>query len=189
MEQADCPYRVVGLAQQDCGPFFDDMETNRGWIFNPDHADTATAGAWARGEPSADSHQPAGAPSGEAILGTGLHANHDVDGGTTTVRSHVMALPSGATTLRFRYRAALSANAAASDGLMVQLIAPNGQVRWRALAVHGTGTARSLGWHAATLPIPASLRGTSVAIEFTATDDGADSTVEAGIDDVRITAP
>jgi hypothetical protein len=189
MEQADCPYRVIGKAQEYCGPLFDDFETSRGWVTDPDHSDTATDGAWARGVPKADANQPAGAPSGESELATGLRAGHDVDGGTTTVRSTLVPLPPGPATLHFRYRARLSGNAAATDGLTVALVAPNGQVRWTAFGVHGNGSSRSIGWTEVDLSIPASVRNQSVAIQFSATDGGVDSTVEAGVDDVRITAP
>jgi hypothetical protein len=189
MEQADCPYRVIGKATEFCGPFFDDFETSRGWVRDPDHSDTATDGSWAVGIPHADANQPAHAASGQGELATGLRAGHDVDGGTTTMRSTLVSLPAGATHLRFTYRARLSANAAATDGLTAQLVSPNGQVRFTAVVAHGTGSARSIGWTSVDLPIPASLRNQRVAIQFTATDGGADSTVEAGVDDVRITAP
>lgn len=189
MEQADCPYRAIGKAQEFCGPFFDDFEASRGWVRNPDHSDTATDGGWSVGIAKADANQPAGAPSGEGELATGLRAGHDVDGGTTTIRSTLVSLPSGPASLHFRYRARLSAGAAASDGLTVQLIKPNGQVAWNAFGVHGNGSSRSIGWTEVDLPIPASVRDQSVAIQFAATDRGADSTVEAGVDDVRITTP
>ena len=188
MEQADCPYRVIGKAQEFCGPLFDDFETSRGWVRDPDHSDGATDGAWARGNPRADANQPSHASSGEGELATGLRAGHDVDGGTTTIRSTLVSLPAGATHLRFRYRARLSANAAPTDGLNVQLVYPRAGALHRLMA-HGTGSARSIGWTSADLPIPASLRNQRVAIQFTATDGGASSTVEAGVDDVRITAP
>jgi hypothetical protein len=188
MEQAGCPYRVIGRAQEFCGPFFDDFETGRGWRVNPAGTDTATDGTWSRGEPDADANQPAGAPSGQAVLATGLHAGHDVDGGFTTVRSTPVALPSTPSTLHLRYRAKLSANAAVTDGFAVQLV-ENGQVRWNGFVVRGNGSSRTIGWSRVDVPIPAALRGQSLAIQFTATDAGANSTVEVGVDDVRITAP
>jgi carboxypeptidase T len=189
MEQADCPYRVIGKAQQFCGPFFDDFEAARGWVRDPDGSDDATEGTWGRGVPKADANQPARAPSGQSILGTGLKAGHDVDGGTTTIRSTLVSLPARVSTLHFRYRATLSSNAAPADGLRVQLVSPNGQVHLLVSIAHGTGSSRSIDWTSVDLPVPAGLRNQRAAIQFTATDRGADSTVEAGVDDVRITAP
>ena len=81
MEQADCPYRVIGKAQEFCGPFFDDFETSRGWVTDPDHSDTATDGVWARGVPKADANQPAAL----------VRANHwRTPGGLTPLNANAM---------------------------------------------------------------------------------------------------
>ncbi len=111
MEQADCPYRSIGKAQEFCGPFFDDFETSRGWVRNPDHSDTATDGGWSVGIAKADANQPGrrAERSRASWSRAGLRAGHDVDGGTTTIRSTLVSLPSGLPRLHLRYRARLSA--------------------------------------------------------------------------------
>ncbi len=52
-ERAWCPYAVLGTSYVTwrCGAFDDDFEAARGWVTNPDGTDTATSGAWQRGNP------------------------------------------------------------------------------------------------------------------------------------------
>src|SRR5687767_6151662 len=61
LENADCMYRAIGKQTQYCGLpgpvtiFSDDFETSKGWTANAGGTDTATAGAWERGDPAATS--------------------------------------------------------------------------------------------------------------------------------------
>ena len=78
LEQADCPYRAAGLLDH-CGPLNDEFETDRGWTINPNGTDTATSGAFERGEPqktrtSAGVKQRRYGYSGLAALVTGAAA-------------------------------------------------------------------------------------------------------------------
>jgi len=192
LEMADCPYRAIGAADAWCGPFFDDLETARGWTVDPDGSDTATAGAWTRGDPVAGSYQRGDAISGRAVLVTGKGPGRDVDGGRTTLRSPTFALPeTGPATLRLRWWLGHDALAGSADGLIIRLVNPSGETVFEALRVTGEGGPRTPAWERLDAPIPAALRGTRVTIELEARDgpkDG-DATVEAAIDSPRVTAP
>ena len=190
MEQAACPYRALGRAASYCGPLYDDLEAARGWVTDPDGTDTATAGTWQRGDPHAGGRQLGSAVSGRYVLATGLHAGADVDGGRTTIRSRSIHLPSSrAATLRLRYWVGMSTDATAHDRFRILLVRPSdGHVLASALTVTGAGGARRPRWRHLAFAIPASLRGDDVAVQLYAADAGADATVEAGVDDVRITA-
>ena len=189
MEQADCPYRVVGKAHQYCGPYFDDFEINRGWRVNPAATDTATDGTWQRGVVKADSLQLAGAVSGQGALVTGRLAGHDVDGGTTTARSPLFHLPTSASSLHLNYWVGLGAGATSADGFRVQLVNATGTPLATLLTVSGDGTNHAPAWRVLNSTIPAGSLGQDVAIQVQATDANGDATVEAGIDDVRVTTP
>ncbi len=188
MEQADCPYRVTGKASSYCGPMYDDLEVARGWTVDPDGTDTATAGAWQRGDPAGSRWQLGSAISGRAVLVTGRTTGVDVDGGRTTIRSRGIHLPaSKAATLRLRYWVGMSAGAGTNDRFRVRIVRPSdGHVLATALTVSG-GRARKPTWSSLSFAIPAALRGDDVAVELTAVDAGSGATVEAGVDDVRIT--
>ena len=189
MEQAGCPYGAIGQAAQFCGPFFDDLEIDRGWKVNPTGTDTATDGAWQRGIPRAGSFQLGTAASGQSVLATGLAVGHDVDGGSTTVRSPLIHLPAGTSSLHLRYWVGLGADATADDGFRVRVVATDGAAPATPLVVRGDGQSHSPAWRTLDYRIPATLAGRDVAIELVATDAGADSTVEAGVHQVRVTAP
>ena len=189
MEQAACPYRAIGRAASYCGPLYDDLEVARGWVTDPDGSDTATAGTWQRGDPVGGGRQLGSAISGRSILVTGRHTGDDVDGGRTTIRTRSVHLPSGkAATLRLRYWVGMSSDATAHDRFRVLLVRPtDGHVLATALTATGSGGARKPSWHTLQFTIPATLRGEDVAVQLYAADAGADATVEAGVDDVRIT--
>jgi len=189
MDQADCPYRVTGKAAAYCGPLYDDMEVARGWRTDPAGTDTADAGLWQRGDPAMSARQLGSAISGRSVLVTGRNSAADVDGGRTTIRSRSIHLPSNtAATLRLRYWVGMSDDAGTGDRFRVRLVRPSdGRVLATALTVSGGSGARTPGWTSLTWSIPASLRGKNVAVELLASDGGSGATVEAGVDDVRIT--
>lgn len=189
LEHADCPYRAIGQASRWCGPFFDDLEIDRGWRTDPDGTDTATGGAWRRGIPKASPLQRTSAASGQGVLATGLPRGADVDGGRTTARSPLIRLPEAATaTLRFRWWTGLDAAAGPRDGLTVRLVDENGSPIGHPLfRVTGDGTARLTAWRTAAIVLPPGTAGRRVAIQLEARDAGGDATVEAGIDSVRVT--
>jgi hypothetical protein len=189
IKMADCPYAAIGMKAQLCGPYYDDLEIDRGWTTNPDGTDTATDGTWKRGVPKLDTLQLGTAISGRAVLATGLAAGHDVDGGTTTVRSPAIHLPASAASLHLRYWVGLGSDATGSDSFTVRLVAQNGSPLATALTVSGDGTTHAPQWQTLSYQIPGALAGRNVSIQLVARDGAADSDVEAGVDQVRVTAP
>ncbi len=189
IEMAGCPYQAVGKATSYCGPLFDDLEIARGWTVDPAGTDTASAGAWQRGVPKGSAYQLASAVSGRAVLATGLARSVDVDGGRTSVRSRYVRLPTGrAATLRLRYTTGLSGAAGDADRFRVQVLdAETGDVVLTALDVHGNGVVHTPEWSNLRVALPASTEGRRVAVLLTAVDAGPGATVEAAVDDVRIT--
>jgi hypothetical protein len=192
LELADCPYRVIGEEAAWCGPFFDDLEMDRGWRVNADGNDTARSGIWRRGDPVAGRFQIGRAASGRAVLATGTGAGVDVDGGRTTIRSPGFRVPGGrAATLRLRYWVGLGAAAGPDDGFRVRLVNPaTGAVAYEALAVVGTRVRRSPDWTVLSFPIPVAPNARRLAIELEAVDEPSDDAiVEVGVDNPRVTVP
>jgi hypothetical protein len=191
MGKALCPYSALGTpaVAKNCGPFFDDLEVHRGWKVDPAGTDTATDGAWKRGDPLKSYLQLGSAISGRAVLVTGRSAGHDVDAGRTTVRSPLFRVPAdGKAKLRLRYWVGLAANADAEDGLRIHLVDKSGSRIAKVLDVSGDGSKRRPAWRGFTTDVPSGLAGQQLAIEVVAVDGGPDSTVEAAIDQVRVTA-
>ncbi len=186
---ADCPYRAIDKTAAYCGPLYDDFEIGRGWTVDPDGTDTARAGAWHRGNPAASTWQLGSAASGRDALVTGTARGDDVDGGTTSVRSRSVRLAAGQTaTLRLRYWIGLSGAADAADAFEVRLVSrATGVAPFTALRVRGDGRSHRPHWATLRVDIPARFEGGDVAVLLRATDAGSGATVEAGVDDVRIT--
>ena len=201
INRAACPYAALGAdaTRADCGPLFDDLEINRGWTRNAQGTDTAVAGLWAVANPSATSSsgpkQLTTTYSGSKALVTGgpagANANtHDLDGGTTTIRSRPIRLPASAASygpLTFRYYLAHGSNASADDSLRVIVEAEDGTptVVFEELAAANDDDAA---WAFASRSL-AAWKGQTIRIVLEATDGAADSLVEAGIDDLRIRRP
>lgn len=199
-DRAWCPLGVLGPAVRDarCGAFDDDLEVARGWTLNPDGTDTAPAsGRWTRGNPATTSSggrvvQQGTVPSGRMALVTGAPACSsaaacDLDG-TTTVRSAPITLPATlGQRLTFRWLFGHVAGATADDHLRAIVEAEDGTrtVVWRR---SGTSTAVTGAWRSAGVSLDR-WAGTRVRILFEAADGGRATTVEAGIDDVRVTRP
>ncbi len=186
---ADCPYRAVDGQAGYCGPMYDDLEIARGWTIDPDGTDTADSGAWARGDPTGSTWQLGSAISGRAVLATGLARGRDVDGGRTTARSRFVHLPSGRpATLRLRYWAGMSSAASGGDTFRIEIVGrASATPLLSALGVDGDGVAHRPAWQSLAVRLPATLEGLDVAVQLVAVDSGPDATVEAGVDDVRIT--
>ena len=112
--------------------FSDDFETNRGWTTNPNGTDTATAGQWERGNPesttSSGTKQLGTTVSGSNDLVTGRLAGTsadsiDIDGGSTSIQSPAIVLPSGGNlTLTFSYYLAHTSNSSTADYLRVTIV-------------------------------------------------------------------
>lgn len=191
---AGCPYALIGQAQAFCGPLWDDFEGSRGWTVNPDGTDTATSGAWQRGNPETTSYrglrQLGTTTSGSLDLVTGALARggtsaNDVDGGVTSVRSPDFSLPAGSSyALRFRYYLSHYAGSNPGDYLRVTLVSADGRATlFEELASSAEDVAA---WATANVAIPASFAGKTAHFVIEAADSGTAGLVEAGIDDVSV---
>ena len=192
IEAAACPYALTGKAGTNCGPLYDDFETYGGWVRNPLGTDTAARGAWERANPAATARQAGTVPSGSRALVTGARAGsyagaYDVDGGVTTIRSPQVALPATVGSLTFRYYLAHSSNSSSADYFRAYVEAANG-VRTLVRQELGAANTDLPTWSTATIPL-APWAGQTIRIVFAAADRGRASTVEAAVDDVRITRP
>jgi len=192
IEAAGCPYAVNGRAKTHCGALYDDFETYGGWIANPLGKDTAKAGGWQRANPSPTKRQAGWVPSGSRALVTGAKAGstsyaYDIDGGVTTIRSAPVTLPASVGPLTFRYYLAHSSNSSSADYFRAYVEDANG-VRTLVRQELGAANTDLPAWATATIPMTV-WAGQTVRIVFAAADLGAPSTVEAAVDDVRITRP
>lgn len=198
-EYADCPYRVIGKEAQYCGAspgttvWSDDFETNLGWTVNPSGTDTATSGAWERGDPEAtDSSGPkqlGTTVSGSndlvtaRLAGSSAGAN-DVDGGTTSVRSPSITLPStGTLTLSWSWYLGHGSNASSADFLRVSVVTASGTTVLFTAA--GAATDRDASWATGSANLTP-YAGQSVRILIEAADASTASLVEAGVDNVAV---
>jgi hypothetical protein len=191
MGKAFCPWSAIGAqaAKANCGPLFDDLEIDRGWRVDPAGTDTATDGRWKRGDPRKSKLQLGSAISGKAVMVTGSAPGRDVDGGSSTARSPWFTMPAdGEASLRLRYWVGLSASAGESDGLTVRVVDRDGRTRTTVLEVRGDGSRRTPAWRSLSKRLPRELAGQRLAIELEAADLGPGAVVEAGVDQVRVTA-
>jgi hypothetical protein len=131
-------------------------------------------------------------PSGRLALVTGAPAGsnpaaYDLDG-TTTVRSGPVSLPAAAgQRLTFRWQFGHVAGSSADDHLRAIVEAQDGTrtIVWERL---GRATAVAGSWSTAAVALDA-WAGTRIRIVFEAADGGPATTVEAAVDDVRVTRP
>ena len=192
IDVAGCLYAPIAKTQTHCGPLNDDFEVSRGWAVDPLGTDTATGGVWQRLNPAGTNYQANTVTSGSIALVTGAAAGstssaNDVDGGATSVRSPAIALPSAVGRLTFRYYLAHASNASAADTFQAFVEESDG-TRTLVRAEAGAANTDRPAWASASIPLTP-WAGQTVRIVFVATDGGADSLVEAAVDDVRITRP
>ncbi len=192
IERAGCPYALIGKTRTHCGPFFDDFEIGRGWRVDPDGTDTATQGAWQRGNPAGTKWQLDGVTSGVRALVTGAAkgANgsaNDLDGGVTTIRSVPITLPDPVGSLTFRYSFSHASNASRDDWFRALVETESGE-RTVVKRERGAANTDRPAWSSVSVSL-APWAGQTVRIVFQAADRGGASTVEAAVDDVRITRP
>ncbi len=173
--------------------FSDNFETATGWTTNPLGTDTATTGAWARGNPEGTSSgitlQLGTTASGSNDLVTGAAAGtsagaFDVDGGTTSSQSPLITLPTGTITLRFAWYLAHLNNATSADFFRVSVV--SGSTATVVFSQAGAATNRAGAWATATVNL-SSFAGQSIRIRVEAADASTASLIEAGVDDVVIT--
>jgi hypothetical protein len=174
--------------------FFDNFETSLGWVTNPNGTDTATTGQWERGNPetttSSGTKQLGTTVSGVNDLVTGRLAGtsagaFDIDGGTTSIQSPLIALPSSGTlTLSFSFYLAHGNNATSADFLRVSIV---GSTTTQVFQRLGAATNVNGVWASTSVSLNA-FAGQTVRIRIEAADASTASLVEAGVDDVRITS-
>ena len=192
LEAAGCPYSSAGTGKANCGPLYDSFQTYNGWIVNPLGTDTATGGAWQRANPAATSRQAGTVPSGSTALVTGAKAgssvgSYDVDGGVTTIRSQPVTLPATVGALSFKYYLAHSSNSSSADYFRAYVENAAG-VRTVVRQEVGAANTDLPAWKTATISMTP-WAGQTIRIVFAAADRSRASTVEAAVDDVRISRP
>lgn len=175
--------------------FFDNFETDQGWVRNPNGTDTATAGLWERGDPettnSSGAKQLGNTVSGTNDLVTGRLAGssagvHDIDGGVTSIRSPLINLPtSGNLQLSFNYYLAHGSNATNADFFRLRIV--SGTTATTVFERLGSAADVDAAW-ASQIASLNSFAGQAVHILIETADAGTASLVEAAVDNVSITA-
>jgi hypothetical protein len=175
--------------------FFDDFETDLGWVRNPNGSDNATTGLWERGDPEQAASGSTITQLGTTVSGTndlvtarlaGSSAGaNDVDGGTTSIQSPLIALPStGTLSLSFSYYMAHLNNSSSADFLRVSIV--SGSTTTQVFQETGAANTDAAAWASTSVSLNA-FAGQSVRILIQAADASTASLVEAAVDDVRIT--
>ncbi|GLI02644.1 hydrolase [Phytohabitans aurantiacus] len=171
----------------------DDLESATGWTVNPSGTDTATLGAWERGDPeqttSSGTKQLGTTTSGVNGLVTGRLAgsgagSYDVDGGVTSVRSPAITVPANAS-LSMSWYLAHGSNSSSADFFRVSVVHSGGSTVLFTQA--GAASNRDAAWGTGSWSL-AAYSGQSVRVLIEAADASTASLVEAGVDDVRVTA-
>ncbi|MFC7247645.1 choice-of-anchor B family protein [Catellatospora aurea] len=172
----------------------DTFETATGWTVNPTGVDTATAGAWERGDPAATTSSGAKqlgtTVSGVNDLVTGRLAgsaagDYDVDGGVTSVRSPSVTLPAtGTLRLNLSWYLAHGSNSSSSDYFRISVVHSGGTTQL--FNQPGAASNRNGAWTAGSWDLTPYV-GQSVQILISAADLSTASLLEAGVDDVTIT--
>ena len=174
--------------------YSDTFESAGGWTTNPNGTDTATTGQWERGDPEQTSSSGTTLQLGTTVSGTndlvtgrlaGTSAGAgDIDGGTTSIQSPAISLPTGGTlTLSFSWYLGHLSNASSADFVRVSIVHAGGTTTVFQQA--GAATGRSAAWATATADL-SPYAGQSIRILITAADASTASLVEAGIDNVTV---
>lgn len=172
----------------------DSMESGAGWTVGSPQ-DTATSGAWVPMAPQATIAQPPAdhSSSGSACWVTGglagtNYSAYDVDGGQTTLTSPPYDLSAwpDAEVRYWRWFSNHAGTAAHEDVLEVYVSADG--TNWVLVETVGPDGPESFGgWYEHRFRVADFVSpGAAVRLRFVAADFGADSTVEAAIDDLRI---
>jgi len=175
--------------------YSDTFETATGWVTNPNGTDTATTGQWVRGDPAATSSGTTALQLGTTVSGTndlvtgaaaGTGAGEfDVDGGTTTIQSPTIALPStGNLSLSFSWYLAHLNNSSSADFFRVSVVV--GTTPTVVFTQAGAATNRAGAWATGNVSLN-SFAGQTIRIRVEAADAATASLVEAGVDNVTIT--
>jgi len=191
----DSSSAVVNIEVNPAGPvtvFWDDFETNQGWIIDPFGTDTATVGTWERSNPETVSYygykQLGTTVSGSYGLVTGPIAgssagSYDLDGGLTSIRSPQITLPTGKDlTISFSYYLAHYTNSSTADYLRVKIVGSTTTTIFQELGANNDDDAS---WATFTGSLN-DFAGQTIHILIEAADASTASLVEAAVDDVLI---
>ena len=172
--------------------YSDTFETATGWTTNASGTDTATTGAWERGDPEATTSgvalQLGTTVSGvndlvtSRLAGASAGAN-DVDGGTTSILSPTIALPTGTLTLNFSWYLAHLNNATSADFFRVSVVV--GTTATVVFTQAGAASNRAGAWATASVNV-SSFAGQTIRLRIEAADAATASLIEAGVDNVTI---
>ncbi len=175
-------------------PFVDDFESDLGWTVNPSGTDLASGGLWERADPQPTNDQGdkqlGDTVSGSLDLVTGAlsfgnASKNDLDGGLTSICSPRIQLPTGQDiTLSLNYYFAHGRNSSSADYFRVQIV---GTPSTTVLEVRGKNQDVDAAWRSFGANLN-SFAGQSIFIMIEAADLGKDSLIEAGVDNVSITA-
>ncbi|HRX85901.1 MAG TPA: choice-of-anchor B family protein [Phycisphaerae bacterium] len=170
----------------------DDFETNLAWTNGPD---TASTGAWVRGDPVGtggqpeDDHTPAGVSCRYTGANpTGTEGTDDVDGGTAVTTSPTIDLSGGdAIVSYYRWYYERDIGDDPTDGFLAQISNNNG-ASWVTIESLSPGSG---GWELVEFRVSDFVAPTSaMKLRFSASDGTIDGDiVEAAIDDIRIYRP
>jgi len=173
---------------------FESSET-LGWTNNPNGTDTATTGAWEATTPEGTAWNGVElqleATDGNSALVTGGQQGdstgaQDVDGGVTSAISELLAVPAeGQSTLSFEYSFAHLNNSSSDDFFRVSVVGENQTDV--VLEERGDSVDRAGQWTEFSTDLT-SYAGQNVQLLVEAGDLSNTSLVEAGIDNVQVTA-
>ncbi len=167
--------------------FSDDFETDTGWTVSG----SATDGQWGRGipvnngrgDPPSDSDG-----SGQCLLTDNLldnGDNSDVDGGTTTITSPLFDMTGGGA-IGYDYWIDSGPGAIDADELRVEVATNAGSTNWATVRTYAVAFPA---WQAESIDASEFGGGTStVRIRFSASDLGAASLIECGVDAFLVSA-
>ena len=176
--------------------YSDDFESDTGWSADPFSTDTATTGQWERANPEPTTSLGSDAQLGDTVSGSfdlvtegtagGSAGVNDIDNGATSIRSPEITLSNSLADaeLSFWYYLFHANNATSADFLRVTVQDASNQV---VLDIPGRPGTRAAAWAQTTVDI-SSFIGDSFHILVEAADADTASLVEAGIDDMLITA-
>jgi hypothetical protein len=165
--------------------FNDNGQTDPGWAVSG----PVVRGAWARAVPAANGTTGAPRVDGDGSGSCWITGNdaQDVDGSSTFLTSPRLDASSPASLLTYRrwyYNSAANQNG--SDTMLVEMSGDDGAT-WAPLETVGpTGAETHGGWITKQFNVPANVATDRFRVRFTARDASPDSTVEAGLDAVRL---
>ncbi len=174
-----------------------DFETNNGWTVG-DPGDDATSGLWERADPTGTAAQPeddhTADPGTDCWVTDGSVGadpdTNDVDEGKTTLLSPTIDLNgvTGATVGYYRWFSNDTGSAPNGDRFVVEISNNNGASWVRVETVGPSGPGTSGGWVYHDFEVTDFVTPTSqIMLRFIASDEGSPSTIEAAIDDFKVT--